>query len=71
MTRNHNLVNRRGVWYIRARVDGRDVWRSLKTGDVKEARRLRDSDGGKLTAQVFASGVCTVFTASVTVIKWH
>ena len=56
MTRNHNLVNRRGVWYIRARVDGRDVWRSLKTGDVKEARRLRDSDGGKLTGELSASG---------------
>ena len=56
MTRNHNLTNRRGVWYIRQRVSGRDVWRSLKTGDAKEARRLRDQ-GGKLTAQQKSGGV--------------
>jgi len=64
MTRNHNLTLRRGVWYLRRRVSGRDVWRSLKTGDVKEARRLRDCDGGKLTGELGEQGdllLCDAF----------
>ena len=32
-----NLQNRDGVWYFRARVDGKVIYRSLKTGDKKLA----------------------------------
>jgi integrase len=34
-----NLLLRNGVWYARIRVNGRDVWRSLRTADEREARR--------------------------------
>ena len=33
MQRNHNLTLRRGVWYVRRRVGGRDVWLDEETWD--------------------------------------
>ncbi|GGG51367.1 integrase [Caldovatus sediminis] len=34
-----NLLLRNGVWYARIQINGRDVWRSLRTADEREARK--------------------------------
>ena len=38
-----NLYQRGGIWWLRAEVRGREYRESLRTADVKSARRLRDS----------------------------
>ena len=38
-----NLMKRGDVWYIRYKVKGKLVWRSLKTADLETAQRERDS----------------------------
>lgn len=37
-----NLYKRAGVWWLRATINGREHRETLRTGDVKTARRLRD-----------------------------
>ena len=39
---NKNLICRNGTWYLRAKVKGKIIHRSLRTGDVNIARRERD-----------------------------
>ncbi len=73
MSKNHNLHNRNGVWQLRAWVDGREVAKSLKTRDVKEARRLRDAmladlqgaSGTPAPAEVALSEALGVFRGSL------
>ncbi|MGA2492000.1 MAG: site-specific integrase [Roseiarcus sp.] len=38
-----NLYQRAGIWWLRAEVGGREYRESLRTRDVKSARRLRDA----------------------------
>lgn len=35
------LVKRGKYWYVRITVDGKPIWKSLKTGDKKQAEKLR------------------------------
>jgi integrase/recombinase XerD len=48
--RDENLYQRAGVFWLRATVRGREHRESLRTRDVKSARRLRDKRVEELNA---------------------
>jgi integrase len=37
---HENMLQRGGVWYVRARVRGKDTWRSTKQKDLRAAKRV-------------------------------
>jgi integrase/recombinase XerD len=52
MAESH-MYQRKGVWYLRARIGGQEVREVLHTSDVREARRYRDKRLKELKAEVF------------------
>lgn len=48
-----NLYQRGGIWWLRATVQGKEFRESLRTHDVKAARRLRDKKLAALRAEAF------------------
>ncbi len=51
--RERNLYQRGGIWWLRASVDGVERRESLRTRDVKTARRIRDARIEAFTAAAF------------------
>jgi len=53
MRDEENLYQRGGVWWLRATIRGRECRESLRTRDVKSARRLRDKRIAELGAALW------------------
>jgi integrase len=68
-----NLICRKGIWYARIQIAGRDTWRSLRTADEREARRrLKEvrTEAGLARAGLTPAPVEALPTWEEAVVRW-